>query len=169
MFPIMFYKLFNSNSTIFLFFRSSRPEVFCKKGVLRNFAKFTGKHLCQSLFFDKVAGLRAATLLKKRLWHRCFHVSFVKFLRTLFLTEHLRWLLLFVFKCLFVTSHTLHFTLFTSTSTLFRSSFSVFNFAFRRSFVQKKIKENKKIFIENHKRIWEIVVSTDRCTIKKKD
>ena len=31
-------------------FRSSRPEVFCKKGVLRNFAKFTGKHLCQSLF-----------------------------------------------------------------------------------------------------------------------
>ena len=27
--------------------RSSRPEVFCKEGVLRNFAKFTGKHLCQ--------------------------------------------------------------------------------------------------------------------------
>ena len=26
-----------------------------------------GKHLCQSLFFDKVAGLRPATLLKKRL------------------------------------------------------------------------------------------------------
>ena len=26
-------------------------EVFCKKGVLSNFAKFTGKHLCQSLFF----------------------------------------------------------------------------------------------------------------------
>ena len=39
-------------------FRSSRPEVFCRKGVLRNFAKFTGKHLCQSLFFNKVAGLR---------------------------------------------------------------------------------------------------------------
>ena len=30
----------------------------CKKGVLRNFAKLTGKHLCQSLFFNKVAGLR---------------------------------------------------------------------------------------------------------------
>ena len=26
------------------------PEVFCKKGVLRNVAKFTGKHLCQRLF-----------------------------------------------------------------------------------------------------------------------
>ena len=37
---------------------SSRPEVFCKKGVLRNFAKFTGKYLCQRLFFNKVAGLR---------------------------------------------------------------------------------------------------------------
>ena len=34
--------------------RSSRPEVFCKKGVLRNLTKFTEKHLCQSLFFNKV-------------------------------------------------------------------------------------------------------------------
>ena len=38
-------------------FRSSRPEVFCKKGIHRNFTKFTGKQLCQSLFFNKVAGL----------------------------------------------------------------------------------------------------------------
>ena len=38
--------------------RNSRPEVFCKKGVLRNFAKFTGKHLRQSRFFNKVAGLQ---------------------------------------------------------------------------------------------------------------
>ena len=46
-------------------YRSSRPEVFCKKGVLRNFTKFAGKHLCQSSFFHKVAGLRPATLLKR--------------------------------------------------------------------------------------------------------
>ena len=52
-----------------------------KRGVLRNFAKFTGKHLCQSLFFNKVAGLRPATLLKKILCHRCFLVNFAKFLR----------------------------------------------------------------------------------------
>ena len=32
--------------------------VFCKIGVLKNFAKFTGKHLCQCLFFNKVASLR---------------------------------------------------------------------------------------------------------------
>ena len=30
---------------------------FCKKGVLKNFAKFPGKHLCRSLFFNRVAGL----------------------------------------------------------------------------------------------------------------
>ena len=38
-------------------YRSSRPEVFCKKGVLRNFTKFGGKHFSQRLFFNKVAGL----------------------------------------------------------------------------------------------------------------
>ena len=37
---------------------SSLPEVFCKKGVLRNFTKLKGKHLYQRLFFNKVAGLR---------------------------------------------------------------------------------------------------------------
>ena len=37
--------------------RSSRPEVFCKKSVLRNFAKLTGKHLCQNLFLSKITGL----------------------------------------------------------------------------------------------------------------
>ena len=54
------------------------------KGVRRNFAKFTGKPLCQSLFFNRVAGMRPATLFKKRLWHKCFPVNFPKFLRTLF-------------------------------------------------------------------------------------
>ena len=32
--------------------RSSRPKLFSKKGGPRNFAKFTGKYLCQSLFFN---------------------------------------------------------------------------------------------------------------------
>ena len=59
--------------------RSSRPGVFYKRVVLRNFPKITGKHLFQSLFFNKVAGLKPATLWKKRLWQRIFPVSFVKF------------------------------------------------------------------------------------------
>ena len=52
-----------------------------KKSVLRNFAKLTGKHLCEGLFFNKVAGLRPGTLFKKRLWYKCFPVNFVKFLK----------------------------------------------------------------------------------------
>ena len=38
--------------------RSSHRRCSGRKGVLRNFAKFTWKHLCQRLFFKKVAGLR---------------------------------------------------------------------------------------------------------------
>ena len=61
--------------------RSSRPEVFCKKGVLRNFAKFLRKHLCQSLFFNKVAcfSKTTATLCGSRCFrvhtNRCSHIS----------------------------------------------------------------------------------------------
>ena len=72
-------------------FRSSRHRrCSVTKSVLRNFSKFTGKHLFQILFFKKVAGFRTATLLKNRLWQRCFLVNFEKFLRTPFVTEHLR-------------------------------------------------------------------------------
>ena len=41
---------------------------------------------------------RPATLLKKRLWYRCFPANFAKFLRTPFLKEHLRWMLLGIFS-----------------------------------------------------------------------
>ena len=54
------------------------------------------KHLYQSLLFDKVAGLSPATLLKKRLWHKCFLVNFANFLRRPFFREHFWWLLLYV-------------------------------------------------------------------------
>ena len=61
--------------------------MFCKKGVLKNFSNFTGKHLWQSLFFNKAPGVRPATLLKERLWHRCFPVNFAKSLTTTFLKK----------------------------------------------------------------------------------
>ena len=64
--------------------------MFCKKGVLRKFAKFTGKHPYRSLFFNKVVGHRPATLLKKGLCYRYFPVNIAKFLRASFLTEHHR-------------------------------------------------------------------------------
>ena len=44
--------------------------------------KFTGKHLCRSVFFNRVVGRGLANLLKKRLRCRCFPVNFMKFLRT---------------------------------------------------------------------------------------
>ena len=62
--------------------RSSHLEVFYKIGVLKNFEKLTGKHLCRSLFSNKVAALTPASLLKQRLQHRCFLVNFAKYLRT---------------------------------------------------------------------------------------
>ena len=70
--------------------------MFREKGVLRNFAKLTGKHLCQVVFFNKVAGPERAALLKKRLRHSYFPVNFAKFLRASFLTKSLWWLLLIV-------------------------------------------------------------------------
>ena len=74
--------------------RSSSLEVFCRKGALRNFVKFTRKHLYQILFLKKVTGLRPATLLKKRLCNRCFPVNLAKFVRKPFFAGRLHWLLL---------------------------------------------------------------------------
>ena len=64
-------------------FRNNRREVFCKKGVLKNFTKFTGKHLCQSLFYDKVAVLRPQALAQ------VFLYEFFKISISTFFTEHL--------------------------------------------------------------------------------
>ena len=49
----------NKNKTVYEIDCSEKqsPSVFCKKEVLKNFAKITGKHLSQSLFFNNVAGL----------------------------------------------------------------------------------------------------------------
>ena len=79
-----FQKLFHVYMAL-LKVRSSHRRCSVKKSVLRNFVKFTGKHLCQRLFFNKAVGLRPATLLKRSLWHRCFLVNFAKVLRTPFL------------------------------------------------------------------------------------
>ena len=62
--------------------RSSHQRGSLRKGVIRKFAKFTEKHLCQSFF--SCCNKAAATLLKKRLWYRCFPVDFAKFSRTPF-------------------------------------------------------------------------------------
>ena len=57
-------------------YRRSHRRFSVRKDVLRNFAKFAGKQLCQGLFFNKVTGFRPTTLPKKNLWHRCFLLNF---------------------------------------------------------------------------------------------
>ena len=68
---------------------SNSPEMFYKVGVLKNGVKFKGKHMRRSLFFDRVAVLIPATLLKVRLRQIGFPVNFEQHLKTLF-KEHLR-------------------------------------------------------------------------------
>ena len=58
-----------------------------RKGVLRNFAKFTGRHLCQRLRRDKVAGLR--NFIKKESLSQVFSCEFYKISTNTFFTEHL--------------------------------------------------------------------------------
>ena len=67
-------------------FRSSRAELFYKKGVLRKSAKCTRKHLCQRLFFNKVAGLRskACIFIKKEFLTQLFSCEFCKFSKNTF-------------------------------------------------------------------------------------
>ena len=73
-----------------------------KKGVLKNFAKIVGKHLCQSLFFKKVAGLRPATLLKNETLAQVFSCEFCEISKnTSFLQNTSERLLLAVITLLF--------------------------------------------------------------------
>ena len=63
-------------------FRSSRSEVFCKKGVLKNFGKFTAKYQCQSLFLVKLQARGLQLYFIKKETRQCFPVNFAKFLKT---------------------------------------------------------------------------------------
>ena len=50
---------------------SSHQRHSVRKSVLRNFTKFTGEHLYQSLYFNTKSSLRPATL-SKSVWPKCF-------------------------------------------------------------------------------------------------
>ena len=67
----------------------SSHQCFIKKTVVKNFAIFTGKYLCQSLF-NKVAGLHACNFIKKRHQRRGFPVNIAKFLGTPIIEKHLQ-------------------------------------------------------------------------------
>ena len=71
-----FDKIFWKKLDFFYVYRSSRPEVVPDD----------------------------CNFIKMRLWHRCFPVNFAKLLRISFLTEHLRWLILYLWFYLWKSS-----------------------------------------------------------------
>ena len=62
-----------------------------KKGVFKILTKFTGKHLCVCLFFNKVAGPRPSpcNFIKKEAQAQVFSCEFCKISKNTFSTEHL--------------------------------------------------------------------------------
>ena len=82
-------------------------EMLYKNAVLKNFAKFTEKHLCRALSFNNNAGLE-----KKRLRYRRFPVNFAKFSATALGASVVKWLrsnkketLIFRVKGKLITKH----------------------------------------------------------------
>ena len=72
--------------------KSSHWRCSLRKGVLRNFVKFTGKHLRQSLFFNKAAGLRSDTgkkLCQEKTLAPAFSYEFCEISKNTFFTEYL--------------------------------------------------------------------------------
>ena len=74
--------------------RSTHQRCSIKTGVLRNFTK-SQENTCARVSF---CSLRPATLLKKRLWHRCVPVNFAKFLRAPFLQNTFGRLLVSIYE-----------------------------------------------------------------------
>ena len=92
--------LFNRKSHLITYFiwltEAVVPDVFYKKGVFKNFAKFIEKHRWQSLFFNKVAG-NSCNFIKNETLAQVFSCKFCEISKNIFFTEHLRWLLLVKF------------------------------------------------------------------------
>ena len=82
-------KFFSDKLFLMIKSRSTHPDVFCKRGVLINFTKFTGKHLFQGSFFCRPG---PATLLKKTPLDDCFcKSSHVKFQRLFPFPRFIKW------------------------------------------------------------------------------
>ena len=88
-----FPKIFNclSQKTLLLIiFRSSRPELFLRKGVLKICSKFTGEHPCRSVISIKLL----CNFIEVALRHGCSPVNLLHIFRTPFLKSTSGWLLL---------------------------------------------------------------------------
>ena len=80
---------FFNKSFYIIIFRSNCMQLFFKTDVTRNFAIFTGKHLCCSLFLIKLQAIWHFNLVKNETSKQVIPVNIAKFLQTAFLMEHL--------------------------------------------------------------------------------
>ena len=106
----IFRKEFILSEIAFSGFKPAKTEaVFQRCSIKKLFSEISQnsqENICARVSF-LIKLQTSATLLKRRLWRRCFPVNFAKFLRTTLFTEHLRWLLLQkiirLFTCIFLS------------------------------------------------------------------
>ena len=79
---------FKKKQVFYFIFRSGHRRCSLKKGTIRNFTKFTGKNLYQSLFFKKVADL-TCIIIKKENLTQVFFCEFYEISKNIFFTEDL--------------------------------------------------------------------------------
>ena len=70
--------------------RGSHLRCSVKNGILRNFSKFTGKHVCQSLFFLVKLQAEACNFIKGETLALMFYFEFFEISKNTFFIEHLR-------------------------------------------------------------------------------
>ena len=93
-------QLFNNNRETMLHAEAVVQSCSVKK-VFLEISQNSQENACSRVSFLiklQASGLSPTTLLKKRLWHSCFPVNFLKFLRTPFFMDRLWWLLLYMIK-----------------------------------------------------------------------
>ena len=90
----LYLKQFCTKDVVVLY-KSSRREVFCKKGFLEN-SQNSQENTCVRVSFSIKLQAKACKLIKKENFKQVFSCEFCKICRSIFLTEHLRWLLLAV-------------------------------------------------------------------------
>ena len=126
--------------------RSSRPEVFCKKGVIKNFTKFKGKHLYQSLFLIKLHAW-ACNFIKKETLAQVFSCKFCQILKNTY----------FYRIPLVAASELKSKHIFNSATFLNMSSKTIKVFSTQISFNQESIKKNLIILWKNGTFIYNLV------------
>ena len=79
-----------SEKVIYSTYQKQPPEVFCKKKVFLEISHIS-KHLCQRLFFNKVAGLKpqACSFIKKGSLTQVFSCKFCEISKNTFSAEHI--------------------------------------------------------------------------------